>query len=83
MNMRTGPKRKYNNSEYQKMFVTSSLAGLARSHKSIRTEKGIEVQFIKLCCQIRLDDTKSIRSDRQREERRLKRSSKYNTTITE
>jgi hypothetical protein len=83
MSIRTSPKESNNNLEYQKMFVSSRLAGLARSHKIIRTEKGIEVQFIKLCSQIKLDDSKRIRSERQREERRLKRLSKYNTTTTE
>jgi hypothetical protein len=66
-----------------KMFVASSTAGLARSHKIIRAEKGMEVQFMKLCSQIRLDDYKKIRSDKQREDRRQKRSEKYCMTIKE
>jgi hypothetical protein len=81
--MTVRPKKGKHNLEYQKMFVTSSLAGLARSHKIIRAEKGLEVQFIILCSQIRLDDFKRSRSDRQREERRLMRLSKYCTTIPE
>jgi hypothetical protein len=37
---------------------------------------------MKLCCQIRLDDSNKIRSENQREERRLKRVKKYYTQTT-
>jgi hypothetical protein len=64
-------------SKFEKIFITDSSAGLARSHKVIRIEREKEVQFMKLCCQIRLDDSKKIRSENQREERKLKRVKKY------
>ena len=32
---------------------------------------------MKLCCQIRLDDSKKIRAESQKEERKLKRVKKY------
>jgi hypothetical protein len=76
-------RQKRHNSEYEKMFVTSSAAGLAHSHNLIRTEKSIEVQFAKLCSQIHLDDYRKIRSDKQRDDRQLKRSQRSCSTIKE
>jgi hypothetical protein len=60
-------------SNFEKVFIPESSAGLARTHKIIRIEKGKEIQFMKICSQIRLDDFKQNRADCQREERRLKR----------
>ena len=34
---------------------------------------------MKLCCQIRLNDSKMIRSDNQREQRKIKREKKFCT----
>ena len=83
MSLDKAPGMRISSSEYQKMFVSSSTAGLARSQKIIRTEKAMEVQFIKLCSQIRLDDFKKQRSDKQMEDRRQKRSEKYCRTSQE
>ena len=63
-------------SKFEKTFIPDSSSGLARTHKIIRIERGKEIQFMKLCCQIRLDDSKKIRSDNQREQRKLKRVKK-------
>lgn len=60
-------------SKFEKIYIPVSSAGLARSHKLIRIENEKEIQFMKICSQIRLDDFKTKRSDNQREERRLKR----------
>ena len=57
----------------RKNDIFSLPAGLTKSHKIIRTEKDKEIQFLRLCSQIRLDDFKQERSERQRIERRTKR----------
>ena len=59
-----------------KIFIPKSSAGLVRTHKIIRIEKEKEIQFLKLCCQIRLHDSKKIRAENQREQRKLKRVKK-------
>ena len=64
-------------SKFQKVYIPESSAGLARTHKIIRIEKGKEILFMKICSQIRFDDFKKKRADCQRVERRLKRVSKY------
>ena len=58
---------------FEKIFVPASSAGLVRTHKLIRIEREKEIQFLKLCCQIRLDDSKKMRAVNQREQRKLKR----------
>ncbi len=60
-------------SKFEKIFISNSSAGLARSHRNIRIEREKELIFMKLCVQIKLDDLKKIRSDNQRELRKLKR----------
>ncbi len=60
-------------SKFEKIFISNSSAGLARSHRNIRIEREKELIFMKLCDQIKLDDFKKIRSDSQRELRKLKR----------
>jgi hypothetical protein len=60
-------------SGFEKIFIPASFAKLARTHKLIRIEKEKEILFMKICSQIHLDDFKKSRSDRQREERKLKR----------
>jgi hypothetical protein len=77
MSSNSGPRKRDLTSKFEKIFIPDSSAGLARSHKVIRIERGKEVQFMKLCCQIRLDNSKKIRSENQREERRLKRVKNY------
>ena len=44
-----------------------------KSHKIIRAERIRELQFLKLCAQIQLNDKKNERSNNQRSERILKR----------
>jgi hypothetical protein len=83
MSSNSGPRKKDLTSKFEKIFIADSCAGLARSHKVIRIERGKEIQFMKLCCQIRLDDSNQIRSENQREERRLKRVKKYYTQTTD
>ena len=77
MSSNSGPPKKDLTSKFEKIFIPDSCAGLARSHKVIRIEREKEVQFMKLCCQIRLNDSNKIRSENQREERRLKRVKNY------
>jgi hypothetical protein len=62
-------------SKFEKLYIPDSSAGLARTHKIIRIEKGKEILFMKICSQIRIDDFINKRADCQREERRLKRVS--------
>jgi hypothetical protein len=73
MSLKTTPRKKTQSSKFEETNIPASFAGLARSHKIIRIENGKEIQFMKICSQIRLDDFKSKRSENQREERRLKR----------
>jgi len=81
--LKTSSVRETNTTRYEKIFIPINSSGLARSHRLIRIEKGKEIQFMKLCSQIRLDDFKQKRSARQREERKLKRHNKYCDTIAE
>jgi hypothetical protein len=73
MNLKTTRRKKTDSSTFEKTYIPVSSAGLARTHKLIRIENGKEIQFMKICSQIRFDDFKTKRSDNQREERRLKR----------
>ena len=82
MSSNSRPRKKDLTSKFEKIFIPDSSAGLARSHKVIRIEREKEIQFLKLCCQIKLDDSKKIRSENQREERRLKRVKNYYTQTT-
>ena len=70
-------RKKVHTSKFELIYIPNSSAKLARTHKIIRIEKEKEILFMKLCSQIHLDDFKKKRSDRQREERRLKRVNKY------
>jgi hypothetical protein len=81
--LKTNNKKKIQTSKYEKIFIPASSAALARSHRLIRIEKKKEIQFMKLCSQIRLYDFKQKRSEHQREERRLKRNNKYCDTLAE
>jgi hypothetical protein len=53
--------------------LPSNFPGLARSHRLIMIEKSKEIQFMKLCAQIHLDEFKKDRADLQRSDRRAKR----------
>ena len=79
MGLSTRPNKKVLTSKFDKIFIPTSSAGLARTHKIIRIEKEKEIQFMKLCCQIQLDNSKKIRAENQREQRKLKRVKKYST----
>jgi hypothetical protein len=79
MSSTTGPRKRVLTPRFEKIFISKSSARLARTHKIIRIEREKEIQFMKLCCQIRLDDTKKMRADNQREQRKLKRVKKYCT----
>jgi hypothetical protein len=70
-------KSRISKSKFENIFIPESLAGLARAHKIIRIEREKELQFMKICSQIRLDNFKEDRADSQREERRLKRGKNY------
>jgi hypothetical protein len=60
-------------SKHDKNQLPIILSGLAKTHRLIRVERNKEIQFMKLCAQIRVDDFKKLRSDQQREDRREKR----------
>jgi hypothetical protein len=77
------PRNRVLTPRFEKTFIPDDSAGLARTHKIIRIEKGKEIQFMKLCCQIRFDDSKKIRADNQREQRKLKRVKKYCTKTSD
>ena len=58
----------------KKEFEPPRITGiLAKTHKIIRTERIKELQFLKLCEQIQLNENKQKRKDNQRNERVLKR----------
>ena len=48
-------------------------AGMSRTRKIIYAQKAMDAQFIRLCCQIKIDQDKQERAENQREERRAKR----------
>jgi len=81
--LKTKPRKKVQTSGFEKIYIPDSSAALARTHRIIRIEKEKEILFMKLRSQIHLDDFKQKRSDRQREERRLKRVNNYCSTIVE
>ena len=60
-----------------KMDTAASSAKLARAHRIIRVEKEKEVIFMKLCQQMNLNESRKLRADNQREERKQKRPNKY------
>jgi len=67
-------KRKRLYSKSEKFEVNGIPAGLKKSHKIIRTERDKEIQFMKLCSQIKLEDFRSNRAENQRLDRRQKRN---------
>ncbi|OFX41455.1 MAG: hypothetical protein A2W95_07000 [Bacteroidetes bacterium GWA2_40_14] len=61
--------------EFQYIDTSSKTpAGIAKSHRLIRVQKDKEIQFLKLCAMIKLDDYKTTRATNQRDERRFKRA---------
>lgn len=66
-------KRKRITSEFKKVETFGTPAGLARTHRLIRVERDLEIQFIKVCSQIRLNEFRKDRSESQRDERISKR----------
>ena len=77
MSSTTRLKKRISTPRFEKIFIPESSAGLARTHKIIKIEREKEIQFMKLCCQIRLNDSKMIRAESQKEQRKLKRVKKY------
>jgi hypothetical protein len=76
MSFKTRSRRK--TSEFEKIFIPSNSAALARTHRLIRIEKGKEIVFMNLCSQIHFDEFKKNRSELQTEERRQKRVKSFN-----
>ena len=66
-------KRRYIKQQAVKIEHPGRPAGLAKTRKIQRTERDREIQFLKLCSQIRLEDFKKDRAENQRNSRRLKR----------
>ena len=64
--------RKYP-TNFEKTFIPDSIAPLARTHRLIRIEQEKESLFLCICSQIKLDDFRNVRSEKQREARRQKR----------
>jgi hypothetical protein len=60
-------------SESERIELPSNFPGLTRSHRLIMIERSKEIQFMKVCAQIHLDDFKKDRADLQRNDRREKR----------
>jgi hypothetical protein len=73
MSLKTTPRKNPLTSKFEEIYIPVSFAGLARTHKIIRIEHEKELQFMKICSQIKFDDFREKRSENQREERRLKR----------
>jgi hypothetical protein len=61
--------------------LPSNFPGLARSHRLIMIERSKEIQVMKLCAQIHLDDFKKDRADMQRNDRRAKRQNMTNPSF--
>ena len=68
-------KRRRSSPGFIKIEHNGSPAGLARTKKRINAQRDLEIQFMKICYQIHLDDLKQVRADRQRDERIAKRQS--------
>jgi hypothetical protein len=71
--MTNRPRIKMRAPKLEKVELPTRLSGLAKTHRLIMIEKHKEIQFMILCDQIRLNDFKMQRADRQRDERREKR----------
>jgi hypothetical protein len=71
--MNNRPRIKNISSKTEVIELPTRLSGLAKTHRLIMIERHKEIQFMMLCAQIRVDDFKKQRADRQRDERREKR----------
>ena len=71
--MNNKPRIKRISSKPEKIELPTNLSGLAKTHRLIMIERHKEVQFMRLCAQIRLNDFKKQRANRQRDDRREKR----------
>jgi hypothetical protein len=67
-------KNKINKIVLENFDPPKSLAGLQKSKKIIRAEILKEAQFAKICSQIRLEDFKKKRAEKQKNERIAKRA---------
>ena len=67
------------NRKIERSLEPSIPHGIARTKKIIRTERSKEIQFMKLCSQIKLKDKKKERADNQRNERKQKRKQKISS----
>ena len=67
-------KNKINKRDKYNFEPPKSLAGLQKSKKIIRAEILKEVQFAKICSQIRIEDFKKTRAEKQKNERIAKRA---------
>jgi hypothetical protein len=74
--LNTSRKKKINiqNQKIKTVVESGSPAGLAKSKKIIRTMNERESQFLKLCSQIRLNNSKNERAENQKNERKAKRN---------
>jgi hypothetical protein len=70
------------NPKAEKIELPKRLSGLTKTHRIIMIEKYKELQFMLLCNQIRFNDFKKHRADRQRDQRREKRRKKVNIDLS-
>ena len=67
------PDTKINRQRRDKFEITGRPAGIQRTQKLIHAMRQNEIQFLIVCSQIRLDDFRQERAERQRDDRRAKR----------
>jgi len=60
----------------EKIDNSGAPAGLAKTRKIIRAEKDREIQFMKICARIKINDCKKDRAEKQRNDRKEKRNLK-------
>jgi hypothetical protein len=60
-------------SDFEKTFISNNSAALTRTHRLIRIEQEKESLFLCICSQIKFDDFRNVRSEKQRDERKQKR----------
>ena len=72
--MKLSTKIKKQESKIQPHGISGTPAGLLKTRRIIQTENDKEIQFQKLCSKIKLEDFKSERAEKQRNERKSKRN---------
>ena len=72
--MKNEMKRRLRIPKLDKIESPNIAGGLIKAHKIIRTERIKELQFIQICKQIQKHDLSRLRSENQKETRRMKRS---------